>query len=636
MAEDDLTAAADLPEEAAAAAVDSAEEGSSFARRYPPLLSILAGILIALFVLPSALNLPQTNPTQTLEYAPVPPEDDDNPPPPPGNLDQLGLGSSNGLAGDGAPGGEGSGSDVADLIRSKKEQNSTMRCIKAADGVIRQTEDPLAPPCVPFFDGDNFGATYQGVTGDEFRVLLYFDGAITLVGTSQGTEDCPSDKLYDLLVPADPNEAECPQVRQARLWQTYFNTRYQTYGRLGHFFVYYGHAASSTTPETRQADAAEAFRLVEPFATLDFSEFSGASDSFVYAFARRGVLNFGQFAGQKQSFFTEFPKLVWGYLPSQDLQLQMYASMLCNHYVGRPVEHSGQFDGPRKFGLVYTSDPGYESLRQFKDQLVQRFEDCGGVIADEGVHPQAGYTVSTSTSPRYATEVMSRFKLEGVTTIIWPGGLETNYSKAAANLGYFPEWVLYGDGDLDSQFANQAYGGRAGQDQNVWQYAVVMSPQARVPDSSADTICFQAQRSVDPDTPKQDAGTYGCDMYDNLRQLFTGIQVAGPRLGPTSIDKGFHAIPPVPSLNLEVPSCYYLPGDYTCIKDYVIGRYDPQGKPAGPNGSGCYRIVGSRRRDLNDNEQGPVQAGYNPGADPCLNYGNGFRSNTGAPDPTKL
>ena len=56
--------------------------GPEWARKYPPLLALAVALLIALTVLPSSLNLPQSNPTETLEYAPVPPEDSENPPPP--------------------------------------------------------------------------------------------------------------------------------------------------------------------------------------------------------------------------------------------------------------------------------------------------------------------------------------------------------------------------------------------------------------------------------------------------------------------------------------------------------------------------------------------------------------------------
>ncbi len=638
MADQDLTDDEVLAETDEDTAADD-RRTNSFARRYPPLLSILAGALIALFALPSSLNLPQSNPTQTLEYAPVPPDDSNDPPPPEGNFDQLGLGESSSVEGDGAAGGDGGGPTTlppAPIENGKGDTPSTFRCVKDADGVVRQTEDPLSPPCVPFFEGDNFGATYQGVTGEEIRIVLYFDGGIGTVGTSRGQETCPTTELIDL-VNDQPKSDECHTIRQARLWQKYFNERYQTYERYVHFFLYFGTRSTSTSPETRRADAAEAFRLVEPFATLDFSEFEGGGDSYVDSMARRGVLNFGQFAGQKAEFFTRFPKLVWGYQPSQEIQSEQFSSVLCNYYVGRPVTHSPQYQGQdRVYGLVYTTDKGYQTLVEFKDRVVNAFDGCGGKITAEGTHPKAGYSIDTETSPRYATEVMQRFKQAGVTTIIWPGGLEVNYTAAAKNLNYYPEWIVAGDGDMENEFAQQGYRGSHGQDPDVWDNAVVVSNQPQSPASDTDRICFQAQRSVDPSTPQQDAARTGCDMYANLRQLFIGIQVAGPRLGPTSIDRGFHAIPPVPSRNLQIPSCYYLPGDYTCIKDLVILDWDPTARGQNSTRRACYRIVDSRRRILEEIAPQDPLTGYDPNNDPCLGYGTALRQNIGPPDPNDL
>src|SRR5688572_14435380 len=90
---------------AAAVVVDRPQQGSDWARRYPPLVSVAIALVIAIAVLPSALNLPQSNPSTTLEFAPVPPEDDSPPPPPGSNLGALGLGSSSGVTDGGAPGG---------------------------------------------------------------------------------------------------------------------------------------------------------------------------------------------------------------------------------------------------------------------------------------------------------------------------------------------------------------------------------------------------------------------------------------------------------------------------------------------------------------------------------------------------
>ena len=121
-------------------------------RDYPPLLAIGVGLLIVLAVLPSSLNLPQTNPSETLEYAPVPPDDVVNAPPA-GNLGSLGLGTTSGIA-DAA-----STPPPSAPVAGLSKDASAKRCV---GNPPRQTEDPFSPPCVAFFEGDNFGATYQG------------------------------------------------------------------------------------------------------------------------------------------------------------------------------------------------------------------------------------------------------------------------------------------------------------------------------------------------------------------------------------------------------------------------------------------------------------------------------------------
>src|SRR5207253_8338083 len=142
--------------------------------RYPPLLFLVAAVVVAMAVLPSSLTLPQANPSQTVEIAPVPPEDD-TPPPPLGNVSQLGLGASDSLNGQGALGGDtgGTGVTTPDLTplpppagTGQGKKKSTKNCKRTVDGKLRQTDDITSPPCSADFEGDNGGGTYQGVTGD--------------------------------------------------------------------------------------------------------------------------------------------------------------------------------------------------------------------------------------------------------------------------------------------------------------------------------------------------------------------------------------------------------------------------------------------------------------------------------------
>lgn len=97
--------------------------------------------------------------------------------------------------------------------------------------------------------------------------------------------------------------------------------------------------------------------------------------------------------------------------------------------------------------------------------------------------------------------------------------------------------------------------------------------------------------------------------------MFTGFQVAGPRLTPGTIDKGFHAIPPGPSGNPAVPACFYNSGDFTCVKDATAMWFDPSGSVGG--NPGCWRMPDNGKRYLPDGwPTGNVES-QRTAKDPC-------------------
>ena len=104
----------------------------------------------------------------------------------------------------------------------------------------------------------------------------------------------------------------------------------------------------------------------------------------------------------------------------------------------------------------------------------------------------------------------------------------------------------------------------------MWNHAVVVSNVTKKGPADQE-LCFLAHREADQDTPKNDVLNYACDFYDDIFQLFIGIQAAGPRLGPTSVDKGYHAIPHIASSDPAVPACLSL--------SPVTGGYGTSGGP---------------------------------------------------------
>ncbi|HEX9889867.1 MAG TPA: hypothetical protein VGA69_10345, partial [Nitriliruptorales bacterium] len=527
-------------------------------RRYPPLTGALVATLLAVFVLPSALNVPQSNPTQTLEFAPIPPTDEDQPPPATGNTSSLGLGSSSTAPGDGLGDGPGAAPDLPPppVPEGEGARPVTKRCV---GNPPRQTEDALAPPCVAHFEGDNGGATYQGVEGDEIRVVIYHDCCIYNL-TSRGVEPDPPDTFFDLWEPPDVDEEKGGSVeaRTLRAFQAYFNARYQLYGRTAHFTLRFASdpGIDPYSPEQRRADARDDLARFDPFAVITYVT-SGNEDVYLEEMARAGVLVFGSNQGRDESFYQRYPGLIWGYRPSLQVQTDQFASWVCTKVVPHPVvaNGNGQAGLPRKLGLVWADMEDEPSFGTFAKESKRKIEACGGTFAETLTFSEEGSASQSNAGTTDPATNMAAFQQAGVTTIVWPGGYETQHSRAGARIGYLPEWVVAGDR------AHDGYGASAYQDQDAWQYAWTLTnelPGKPVGESE----CAEAMREGNPAIAREDL-EQTCtfrQFYVELRQLFTGVQVAGPRLTPASIDQGFHAIPAVPSTDPSVPACFYEPG----------------------------------------------------------------------------
>jgi hypothetical protein len=554
-------------------------------------------------VLPSALNLPQTNPTETAEYAPVPPSDDNAPPL--GNFSALGLAGSSSLDAGGALGGEFGGQ--LDLPNLTQPPPATTRCV---GNPPRQTEDRLSPPCVSHFQGDNFGTTYQGVTRDEVRVLWYIDGG-GQYESSQGYEAAPSNTYEDLGRPAPP-QGEFVYTRIIRGWQRYFNERFQTYNRFVHFVIRW--SGPDHSPEGRRADAADTYARIKPFAVL--SQARDNQDAFLEAMAQRGVLNFGSVSGRDQSFFAKYPKLIWGYQPSIQRQADMFSTYVCSRVVGKPVSFSGNANDmgkPRKLGMLSTTDPNRTGYQTFARLVKKQVEACGGKFEADLTFPVAGSDNAAANPPGVATTNMAEFRRKGVTTIIWPQGQDTSHSKAAQASGYLPEWVAGGDTVMEGNYN----GGQ--QSPGAWNHAFVVTSITRLEDARQQQ-CYLAYKEAEPDAPDDpDVTLHACNLYRDPFQLFLGIQVAGPKLRPESIDQGFRAIPKIASTDPHLPACYYEPGDYTCVKDATVEWWDSSGQSSAST-PGCWRMLeGGQRYRAGTWPNGNVDDAKKP-SDPCNNY----------------
>ena len=564
--------------------------GADQVRRFAPMLAVGLAVLLAIFTLPSSLNLPQANPGQVAEYAPVP--GNNNQPSVNGNFAGLGLAEG------GAPAGGGPGQAQA----PGHTVPTTFDCV---GNPPRQTADPLSPPCVPAFKGNNGGATYQGVTANRVTILFHFhyDQGTCGSGVGESNVCVPPQGYYDMDKPSDYDQFFLFQYLGA--WQYYFNTHYQSYQRKVHFMVYlsslpanqaqqYNNFNGWGTCSDGETDAALNYRDLHPFAVLD--EFYSDAERACYRtyMVQHHVLVFGgQVVWLTQDFYKQFHGLVWEYSETMDRASQNYASWFCTRIAPYPSNFAGQGSNgkKRKFGIVYY-DPGANTAGGHTDIDWEKILEgdikaqCGVTMADKATYPiyQAWSSSGTQSSRMLAD--MQRFQHEGITSVVMVGASGDDANQASS-INYFPEWLIMGDDINDSSL----FAAGMPSDEEAHSIALTQQPLQNADGQPVERACYEAITWAWPNIPRDTLDiSYAClYYYDDLRQLFTGIQVAGPHLTPESMNEGFHAIPPHPSPGPDQPACFYLPDDYTCFKDVTVEFWDPNAQPASQCGQTCNR-----------------------------------------------
>src|SRR5581483_1652672 len=463
----------------------SRSRGRRWSRGYPPLILLALAVLAVVITLPSSLNLPQSNPTTVLEYAPVPPQDK-NPPPLQGNLSNLGLGTSKTLSLAAPP----PPPPVNNLLQGVGGRPNQKQCVGTPP---RQTEDPTSPPCVPFFQGDNFGTTYQGVTKNEITVLVYLDyGGYGFAGQFESTP--PAGTYVDIDKPRLPNcppdngaaasnPDQCDQVliRELKGFSRYFNNRFQTYNRHVHYWAYIA-SASNTSAAQRRGDAATISEKLHPFAFVDAATFGGFNAELDAAMNQQGVLTFSSTLGSlPNSYFRKNAPLSWAFFPDVEHWASLYSTYICEKVAKYPVDHFGNPSGAgspnggkRKFGFWYTTDPGGPQFTQFAELAIQQMQSQCGVTGVTATYSKNGFTVDASDTGTEAAQGAAKFQSAGVTTVLYLGGTEGKFSQALSAIHYFPEIVVAGN------LGNDGIGFGQTQTQDAWQNASVMTYHIRI------------------------------------------------------------------------------------------------------------------------------------------------------------
>jgi len=528
---------------------------------------VYAGMTIAMVVLLAvfAITATQTPPPAIAEIAPQAAEQIKEAP----ESQSSSVGSA-----DGGLGGEGSLQPTTTLAPEPVpgvtttappviERARVRRCV---GNPPRQTEDPQSPPCVPFWDGDNGGATAKGVTANEIVVV------------------------------APCAQQQCPENRQYthKVYEAYFNSRYEFYGRRLRI-VYANHGGPQCA--NQKAAMTRIDEQLQAFAVIDTNTTEGAC--FHQEAARRGVLSITPFELVTEAEMQSAHPYLWGYSMAHESLFAGVGEMICARLQGGNAIHSPDpifQQRPRKFGVILQLAERDGDLPL--DPLQRSMAACGAKIDATIVEDVPGFSEQ---GPTVSQRTIFELKSKEITSVICLclAFRQQYLPTSATNQGYFPEWIMSSYGGNDSSLWLKVF----------WtseQRASIIGVSSRPPQLTSDNnpVCYAA-REGDPRAAcgteaGKDETPSAPNIYWSLLVLASGIQMAGPQLTPEtfaaalqSTDFPYPADDPTHSGDVG-----FLDGDHTMTDTFA--EYWWSEADAGPNGDDrgtlCYVDQGARRR----------------------------------------
>jgi hypothetical protein len=378
--------------------------------------------------------------------------------------------------------------------------------------------DVSAPPCYLPFEGDNGGATEEGVTADTIKVVRYLppeqDPILKYVTDAVAVDDTNADRRDT-------------QTKQVELLQTYF----ETYGRKVEI-EYYQSQGLATDATTARADAVKIAEDLKPFIVFGGP---GLTQAFGEELAARGISCISCATGNQEEFESRAPFGIGLGMNNEQARLHN-VEVLSKQVAGRNAEFAGDpamHDQERTFAYLHIETDDPESA-QNAENTVAAYEEAGVEIVE-----RIPYALDPNTLQETAVSAIARMKEAGVTTVIFAGDpvAPREFTKAATQQDYFPEWFLNISALVDTNGFARTY------DQEQWKHAFGLTALwARVdPTKAGAEYIFEWFHG---EAPKAD-GWVGIDWPQPVA-LFAALQEAGPDLTRESFAKALFRLEPSP------------------------------------------------------------------------------------------
>ena len=369
----------------------------------------------------------------------------------------------------------------------------------------------------------------------------------------------------------EPHSGESAVDRTFRVLETYFNSRYQTYGR---HVTFYGGAENGITPEEQAAEADHEIN--------DWKIFGGWHIDRPYCerVATVGPIICNPY---EHSYFQAHRPNFYSFMMDIDQSNGFASEFICKKLMGRNAEWAGVGvkGAPRKLGILAESTVSVTSSPESFNRAFKN--ECGG---DLGAHQ---YTVD-SNRPETIAVAMQKMKADNVTTILLNilGGTVAIAMGQAEAQGWQPEWMVMGNYGLDLNAFARIFPKTQSQHMfgiNTWE----------LPHRFEEWECYIAYKSVDSaNSADQDTCAY---YWHPMVVLMNMIQEAGPKLSPQTVAAGMNRLgrryPGNPQWAI---GSGFGPDDFSYMDDvgvvwYSNTRIDPE-----HGGPGAYVWTGGGKR----------------------------------------
>lgn len=429
-----------------------------------------------------------------------------------------------------------------------------------------------ALPCVPTPVGGNGGATARGVTADAVKVVYYAPATsadLAAILGGMGLDDSAEQRLDTLQAFVDIQASVA-----------------ETYGRRIEV-VPFAASGASNDPVASTADAIDVIAM-DPFAVVGGPALDRGT--FAQAIAEAGIPCYGCGSYLPDDMVLDMAPYLWDTPPSPNQflgMLQAWTEAGERRTSGEVAAFAGgDLRGrPRKVGAIhFEQDPPIYG---------ETAEDQEGRFGR--VDLTETYVLDMPSLPAKATELIAKFKAEGITTVVFMGDpfMPGYLTRAATAQRYHPEWIFTGTALTDTNALARSWD--PGQMERAYGISQLAAPTDQ--DLQEPIRLYRWYRGDGALPPARNQYAL---LAPPAAWLVAGIHMAGPELTAETFARGLFRIPPrgggPSNPQISYGSWGVFPDmDYQAIDDAVEIWWD--GTVEAPDERGTMGVGAWRRSD---------------------------------------